>query len=347
MRQLNKYSYANARIRALLSFLLSPDLFERMIAAHDLGEVLSILKTTTYKEVVEKLPAEVSELLPLEKALLKDNLAACWKIYDAIIGKQEKMFIFLLIQRYELEEVKVALRIWHKKNPIDWNEYLLGETIAHQIDFSKIISSQNLDEIISILDSTPYKNPLMQAREQFQKKNSIFYLEIALDIDYYKRLLECAEKLSSTDQKVTKKILGVEIDIENIRWLLRQHKYYNNLNLDEMLEGVIPGGELITQEKVRSSYNSNGISNLINVLAIGPYSQVKNLVTGNVMLLERFLYEILFHEVHRVLSIFPFTMGVALGYLILKNQETKNIVSLSYAKYYKVEREEISSLIFQ
>ena len=347
MRQLAKYSYANAKIRAWLSFLLSPNVFERMLSAHDLGEVLDILKTTTYNHVVEKLREEsISSLLPLEKALLKENLSDYWKIYDVLGGQQEKMFISLLLQRYELEEVKVSLRIWYKKAIIDLNDYLLGEPGVHNIDFYKLISSQNVDEIISILEKTPYKKPLIQARERFQKKNSIFYLEISLDADYYRRLLECVEKLSVIDQKVAKKILGVAIDIENIRWLLRQHKYYK-FNVDDMLEGIIPGGEYITQEKVRSSYNTNGFSHIIDELIIGPYTGIKDLVDGNAILLEKFLYEVLSREVNRALSGFPFTVGIALGYLILKTREIKNIISLCYAKYYKVEREEITSLIFQ
>ena len=60
---------------------------------------------------------------------------------------------------------------------------------------------------------------------------------------------------------------------------------------------------------------------------------------------ENFLHEILLKEVRRALSGYPFTIGTILSYLILKNSETKNVVSLLYAKNLGLKKEETASLL--
>jgi V/A-type H+-transporting ATPase subunit C len=65
----------------------------------------------------------------------------------------------------------------------------------------------------------------------------------------------------------------------------------------------------------------------------------------NIYLMQGFLYEVLQREIKKVLGGFPFTIGVVLGYLVLKHRETKNIVSLCYAKSFGLRKEEITSLL--
>jgi vacuolar-type H+-ATPase subunit C/Vma6 len=72
---------------------------------------------------------------------------------------------------------------------------------------------------------------------------------------------------------------------------------------------------------------------------------VKELAEANIYFIENFLYEILLREIKKVLAGFPFTIGTIMGYLILKRRETKNLVSLIYAKSLGVKSEDISRLI--
>ncbi len=344
MRDLATYSYANARIRALLSYLLSQPFFSRLLEAKDIYEVMEGLKGTDYKSVQEKFEREETDLAALEKEFVLHDLAAFDKVCDSLAGKREKEMVFLFIQRYELQELKAMLRIWHKKSPVDIEDYLAGRKIAFDIDFHKIPSAQNVEEIILFLDDTPYKNPLLRAKDKFKRSGSIFYLETALDIDYYKRLLACVETLSAGDRRIARKILGIEIDIENINWLVRARQYYS-LSTGEILEMVIPGGSAVSADTVRQSYGGEGKGNLLDNIAVGPYMRLKDFASGNVALLENFLYAVLLQEIKRQLAGFPFTIGTVLGYLILKNRETRNLISLLYAKNYGLTKEEAMPLI--
>jgi len=344
MLDLAKYSFINAKIRAMLSSLITQDIFSSLLESRDIYEALDILKETPYKDIVEKFSSASQNLSVLEKEFLRNDLNIYRKVYDAIPTKREKEFVFLLMERYELEELKLILRIWHKKVAIKLEDYLLGEKINYTIDFEKILRAQTIEEIILLLDNTPYKKPLLASRDKFKEKKSIFYLEAPLDADYYERLMLSIDGFSSVDKRIAKKILGIEIDIANISWVIRLEKYYS-MAMGEILPWVIPGGDRINKDNVINLYGAGGLSNVVDTVAFGPYIKIKDLIEENVNLIENFLYEILLREVRRVLAGFPFTIGIILGYLILKHRETKNIISLLYAKKYGLKKEEVGSLL--
>ncbi|MDD2703491.1 MAG: V-type ATPase subunit [Candidatus Omnitrophica bacterium] len=344
MRDLAAYSYANARIRALLSYLISPPLLSRLLEAKDVYEVIEGLKGTDYKSIQEQFEQGRTDLSDIEKGFFIHDLGAYDKVYDSLSGKREKELVFLFIQRYELQELKAVLRIWNKKAPVDTRDYLVGRKIAFDIDFHKISAAQNIEELILLLDETPYKTPLLKAKDRFKRTGSVFYLETALDIDYYRRLLACVDTLSGGDRRIARKVLGIEIDIENINWLVRAKKYYS-LATGEILEMIIPGGGTISADTVRQLSGSEGLEGLLDNIAVGPYMKIKDFAAGNAALLENFLYEIMLREIRRLLAGFPFTIGTVLGYLILKNRETRILTSLLYAKHYGLKKEEALPLI--
>lgn len=344
MLDLIKYSFANAKIRAMLSYLIDADYFKRLLESQDLYELVDLLKNTPYKDIVGKINREEVNLEHLEKELIANDLHVYKKVYRMLPTNTEKNFVALMTQRFEIDELKFVLRVWHKKLGVELDDYLLGEKVIFDIDFKKILTCQNIEEIILLLDETPYKQPLLKAKDKFKEKDSTFYLESALDINYYQRLLASCENFSSYDKKVSRKILGIEIDIENINSLIRLRKYYS-LSMAAMMDVVIPGGEKIDKESVRGFYATDGLAKIVEGVAFGQYAKVKDLVEANIYFIENFLYEILLREVKRVLAGFPFTIGTIIGYLILKRRETRNLISLIYAKSLGTKSEDVSHLI--
>ncbi|MCM8824284.1 MAG: V-type ATPase subunit [Candidatus Omnitrophica bacterium] len=341
MWELSKYSFVNAKVRAMLSRLFSYKELSDLAEAKDIEEILEKLKKNPQYKSLEIKGWENFELV--EKDLLKVDIEIFRKVYDSISTKREKEFVFLLLQRYEIDELKVLLRLWHRNLPID-KKYLWEETLCFPLETQKILSAQSIEEIILLLEKTPYKNPLLRMKDKFKERNSLFYLEVGLDIDYYERLMNCAEGLTSFDRRIALKLLGIQIDIENINWLLRLRKF-TSLELGEVLEWLIPGGEKINREVISKRYSWNNVGDFVDNIAVTPYGKIKELINENIYLIDKFLYEILLREVRRVLSGFPFTIGTVFGYLILKRAETKNIISLLYGKYYNWEKEKITPFL--
>lgn len=343
MSQLSKYSYTNAKIRAMLSNLIEPSVFTQLQESKDINEVLQLLRKTAYSGLVEKYN-ETTDLSQLEVDLLKNDIALHHRAVTAMTTSIEKTLIRTLLERYEIEQLKIALRIWHKKAPVNLQDYLLGEKICYDIDYQKIVNAPNIEEIIILLDDTPYKRPLLKAREKYKSQGALFYLEVALDLDFYERLNTLIGELSAVDQGMAKMILGVEIDIENIRWLIRFRKYYV-LPMGEIVEWIIPGGDRINKESVRSFYVSDGLGKVLDSVSLGPYARIKEIMLDNAGLMENILYEVLLRQIKRAMAGFPFTIGTVLGYLILKRKETQNLLTVLYGKSLGWKNEDITTLI--
>jgi V/A-type H+-transporting ATPase subunit C len=344
MRQLSKYSFANAKIRAMLSFLLDPATFTSMLEVVNRDEVIELLRKTPYAYIFEGVSSENFDISRIERALFRHDIALHQKLFAMLSGQPEKDFVALLLQRYEIEELKVVLRIWHKKAPVDLQDYIVQRVISFDIDFKKVLAAPTIEEIILLLDHTPYKNALMSVREKYRAHNASFYLESGLDLDYYNRLNEAIKRFTGVDRGIAARILGIEIDIQNINWLVRLRKYYS-LGIGEMLEWFIPGGAWIAKDRVRDLYVSDGLTKVVESVSLGPYARIKEMAEGNMAAMEAFLYSFLLQEVKKALAGFPFTVGTVLGYLVLKHRETRNIISILNAKQFGWDKERILPLL--
>jgi V/A-type H+-transporting ATPase subunit C len=344
MRQLATYAFSNAKVRAMLSYLIDCQTFASLLDSKNIYELIDTLKNTHYQSIFANVTPDSLDLFSLERKLLLNDISIYRKVHDSLPGKREKEFVSILMQRYEIEDLKVILRLWHSKEPVKAEDYILGQKIKFDIDYKRIASAETIEEVIAMLDKTDYKEPLLAARDKFKATKSLFNLEASLDIDYYNRLIACIGRLSPTDKKVASRILGVEVDSENIRWLIKLRKYYS-LGLGDMLEWFLPGGSKISKNTLRNFYISDGITKVIDVLALGPYLPIRDLAEENIHLIGNLLYEILLKEVKKTLAGNPFTIGTIFGYLILKRKETQNIISLLYAKAHGVKKEDLSRLI--
>lgn len=344
MRQLATYAFSNAKVRAMLSYLIDAPSFLRLSESKTVYEVIDILKATHYSDIFERIKPEELDLADLEKRLTLKDIDVYKKVHDSLSHKKEKDFIALLMRRFEIDDIKTALRLWYGRQSALVEDYILGEKITSEIDYKKIILAQSIEEIIVLLHKTPYEESIIRAREKFKSTKSLFYPEAALDVDYYNELAKCIGSFSPVDRKVAGRILGVEIDSENIQWLIKLRKYYS-LGIGELLDWFIPGGSKIDKNTLRNFYTSDGVAKVIEGLALGPYVPIKDMAEESVHLIESFLYEMLFKEVRKALAGFPFTIGIILGYLILKRRETKNIISILYAKSYGFSKDELRPLL--
>jgi len=251
MRQLATYAFANAKVRAMLSYLIDPQTFANLLDSKDSYELIDALKKTHYQNVFVNVSPDSLDLMALERMLLLNDISIYRKAHDSLSGKIEREFVSILMQRYEIEDLKVILRLWHSKEPVEVEDYVLGRKIKFDIGYKKIASAETIEEIIVMLDKTDYKEPLLASYAKFKATKSLFYLEASLDMDYYNRLLACIGRFSPTDKRVASRILGIEVDGENIQWLIKLRKYYG-LALSDMLEWFMPGGSMISKSALQN-----------------------------------------------------------------------------------------------
>lgn len=345
MGQLAKYAFANAKARALLSTLYTAQSLDRLVSAGDATELAEELKKSGYyRQGAEAFLSTDFDLVQAERAFVKEDIALYRKVIRALQGPAERQLITLLMERYELDDLKFLLRVWHRKMDIDVEPFLSGETIIHPIDARKLLQCQSIEQVIIVLEKTPYRSALVRAIEPYKEKGSAFVLDSALDKDYYERLLIALDELSSVDRKVSGRLIGIEIDIANLTWMMRMRTYYN-AGMKEMLDGVVPGGAHLKPSVIRDFSASPDSATEDVGISFGPYGPLKSLTDAQGTFFEQFLYNILRKEIGRALAGFPFTIGTILGYLMLKRRETRTILSLLAAKRLGWKKEECAALL--
>ena len=247
MRALARYAFINAKLRARLSLFLTDEQLRQLAAAKDLETLYGMLGQTRYGALAREL-SHTEDMVTVEFRLLRDELNTYQMVLEHTRGVPRRV-VETLMSRHEAEKLKVLLRLWHTKDPRAEHLAFPG-VICYVLPVESIRHARSLEELIELLDGTPYARALKRAAAAYAARGNLFYLESALDVDYYDRLWAAINKLSFGDRERAKALVGLEIDIENVRWMLRLQHYYK-MPLGEMLALLIPNGERVDETFVR------------------------------------------------------------------------------------------------
>lgn len=341
----SRYAYINAKLRARISTMLPEAFFERMEEAYSLGDAFALLKETPYAALWEAydrtgdLKAVELELLRLEIALYHD----IGRHGDESVGE----LVAAIQLRHEILILKRALRLWFDRvvrgRPIDDAlPYLFRDTICYQIEVDAIIAAGSIEEIASLLRKTPYSEVVSGAAGEVMGKRTLFPIETGLDRLFFRRLLEVLQRLDRRDSEIASRLVGVQIDIENINRLVRFKEAYR-LPAEQILADLIPHGHRLSPKIINSILDSQDAGGRIAEILGGEYPELQAVISGarpsapipaRLLLIERVLEEVLAIEIRRVLAGYPFTVGVVISYFLLAEAETRRLRSILNAKFY-------------
>lgn len=341
----SRYAYINAKLRARISTMLAESFFERMEEAYSIGDAFVLLKDTPYaglSEVYDRtgdLKAVELELLRHEVALYRD----LGRQGDESVGE----LVTAIQLRYEILVLKRALRLWFDRvirgrSIDDALPYLFRDPICYPIDVDAIVAAGSIDDIASTLHKTPYAELMSGAANTVMTKRTLFPVETGLDRLFFRRLLDVLQRLDRRDSEIASKLVGVQIDIENINRLVRFKEAYH-LPQEEILADLIPRGYRLSPKIIDSILASQDAGVRIAEILGGEYPELHAVISGarpsaqlpaRLLLIERVLEEVLAIEVRRVLAGYPFTIGVVISYFLLAEAETRRLRSILNAKFY-------------
>ncbi|MBN2184003.1 MAG: V-type ATPase subunit [Candidatus Krumholzibacteriota bacterium] len=341
----SKYSLVNAKVRARLSTLLDAERINRLAEARDLSEFYSTLDGTLYEEIFSR-PEIAFDPRVGEKLLLEREVAWHSELLRDL-GGPEKELVSHFLEKYEIENLKIALRIREGKRESEDMKYLVRETLPHSLPYQAISEAASIEDALSYLSRSPFYNSINSVIDDYRERGTLFPVEINLEIDYYSRLKERIEMLSKKDREIARKLVGLEIDQKNLGWLIRL-KFYYDMPVGELIGYNIPGGYKMTRDRLRQAFKADSIENVLSAAlekSVGDLSGilVKGQDLSKLYLLEIILWNILISEAKRTLGGFPFTIGTVLSYLILKRTEIRNVITIMNGKVYKMDRGEIES----
>ena len=353
-RALSKYSFINAKLRARISKILPDEMFDELAKAPSVDTALALLRDTPFA-CLDEIYSQTGDLKQAELGLLKSEIELYRNIRQYVHQNCEQ-FIDALLSQFEIDNLKNAIRIYfdrqiRKRSGDSGVHYIIYDRIIHDIPIDIVINADNFEEIAGACEGTPYGQIIKKYYRTVESEGSLFRLEIALDHFYYSNLLSAIGKLDKRDRTIALRLTGVEIDLQNINWIIRFKNFYD-LPLEAVLAAIVPGGFNLDKAVMSELYSAQNVTAVLHGFVKRKYPGLSAILssqtadsTSRLLLIRRILEEIMKHEVQRILSGYPFTIGITLSYFVLKRNELKKIRTILNAKYYGIEHERIESMI--
>ncbi|MEE8401470.1 MAG: ATP synthase A1 subunit C [Candidatus Hydrothermarchaeaceae archaeon] len=333
------YAYPNAKIRSMQSMLLGKRKLEEF-AELDLLNISGALEETEYTETYRAL-SKNDDILSIESTLNRNLRETYVKIAGFVPG-DAKTFFERYLKRFEIEAIKTLLIGVYAGLPPEEIEKMLVEPYAENLKETTL--SSNVPEVVSKLEGSDYGVTLSRTLPDFESSGSLLSLQHALDVKLYLDLIEVLITRPSLDSSVIKKLLGAEIDITNIKMVLRCARYGGDVS-----SYLIPYGHEISTARLAEMGSSADVERIVNDLEGTPY--------------HRPLYEALekyMEDKGRSLQVFemaldryylslgqsiatkqPFGLGPILGYVVTKSFEIRNLTTIFVLKMEGFSPEEI------
>jgi V/A-type H+-transporting ATPase subunit C len=328
-----RYAYPSARARALKSMLLTEEHFDVVLDARNLNDALHLLRETPYGPALsgEKKVGEV-------EVWLNSNLAATFvKVSDFLPGRAKDIFK-LYLNKYEVENIKsvfvgiqrgltqkmILQRLVPLKANLDLGHY------------EKMASSKTIGEAASVLTDTLYHTPkLNQAIKEYEEAGLLFQIDVALDFLVYNKIFEVISTSFGADVAALKKMIGIEIDIKNIKSILRLRDAH--VKPQETVNYLIPRGYRLGFKELEELSRALDVEEIISRLAKTFYYQPlisakrvseKTRSADNIIALEKALDDFLLEVGKGFERDFPLGIGPVLGYVIAKSGEVKRLIAI-------------------
>jgi V/A-type H+-transporting ATPase subunit C len=349
--KVRRYAFINAKLRARISQLLPDNRLKQIAEAPSLDQALSLLRGTSFT-TLEEIYRSTGDLKACELELFSLEVRIHLELKRYVEGEVLDLARTLAL-RYEIENLKNGVRLFFEKvegNPIQSIiPYLYRGGIVNQVDAAALAEARDLDEVARLLEQTPYRELFERHRRSLEKEKSLFALEVDLDHYYYRELLDVARKLNKRDRPIALRLIGVEIDLTNVSWIIR-YRTFHRLPAEGVPPLLIPHGITGTGELVEKVYGQDPVQAL-QALIRREHPGLAALLSSRpqdagsrLLLIEQILRQILMHEAARMLAGDPFTVGILLSYVVLKREEIRKLLAVLNAKQYGMAPDRIRSL---
>ncbi len=331
-----RYSASNARVRGLHARLLDDATWREVVRSDDLSSALYVLRGTAYGPTLQGLEQGGALRMDRLEGLLSAYAAENDRRTMRLTRGAARQLIFVWWRQYELENLKTVFRgVDQGLSPQQIERLLVALGEPHTLPWDSLSQETSVTGLVERLRDTHYINPLRNAFPAYERLHSLFPLEVALDVRYYRDLAAAIHDLSGDDEADARRVLGTWLDILNILWAYRHREYYH-LSAEEIVNYTLWHTERTDTALVREIALGADPREVVD-RAFGPgrvdLSDLEG-VTGEAVLpaMERALQRYWRGLARRAMGGYPFTLGALLGYLVLQASEARDLVTILEAK---------------
>jgi len=339
-----RYANLNARVRALASYLISAEEWRVLLAAEDLQSLVDILKERPYGRDLS-FPEEPS--LPNLELFFDQTLVREYEKFMALTNGAVRSLLRELWRRFELDNLKTILRRLAGGRAA-WAEELLIPLRDSVLPIPQLQEAGDLQTAADLLSDTIYGPPLASALERYEREKTLFPMEVALDLSYWRRVWKAVQDLRGEDRNWAERLVGSRLDMINITWAFRYRVYYH-LSEEEIINYTLPYGYRSDDRVLRTIARGASVQEVILRVWGEEVPEFAGLaaegVRESLQAFEVALARFLCRLARQAFIGYPFHLGVLLGYLTLKEWEVHDLMALAEAKAAGLPSEEIEAYL--
>lgn len=327
------YAAIHSRVRVMYSTLLTPQELTDLASAPDLNSLVGYLKGTPYGPYLEGL--EEKDLTPRQVIhQIQRRLADVYITLIQAAPAHTRALLTELFRHFEIDNLKAILRAvvtgssWEQIRDI---LFPLGSFT--KLPGEKMLEAGTVESAVAQLVNTPYYDTLSHALKRFTEERSLFPLEVALDLNYWRNLWINANRLPGQDRTQALRIIGPLVDMNNLMWAMR-YRVYHHLSEEEIINYTLPFGYRVRDEDIRAIAAGADIGRIVMRVYPG-LMNIDGLLQDperGLPKLELQLQRRLRRQLNGVFTGYPFHIGLPLAFLILNELELQDLTVLVEAK---------------
>src|SRR5687767_8318955 len=355
MAGVSDYAAISARVRAMYADLLTPQDMVRLSETLDFSSLFTTLKSTAYGPYLEGLKDK--EINPRRVITqIKRKLADSFYSVIQMAPVQTRPLVKQLYRYYEIGNLKAVLRsimtvsAWNAETG-QWDRvrevlFPLGSTSV--LPAQAMVESGSVAAAVDLLRGTPYEEALSFAMRRYSAEQNLFPLEVALDLNYWRRLWAEAKKLSGQDREQGSRIIGALLDMNNLLWAIR-YRVYHKLSEEEVINYTLPFGFRVQDSDIRAIAAGGDIASIISRIYPG-IPDVSSLLENPQSGLPKLEFQLKRQLAKQCMAAFvgnPFHIGIPLAFLVLSDLEVQDLIVLIEAKSSNLPDEEYRPYLFK
>jgi V/A-type H+-transporting ATPase subunit C len=345
-----RYAYLNAKIRSMISKMLSAGDYEKMLQVETFEESVRMLSTTTTgSELTELLTKSKIDLVEIDQALTSVFVGA-FKLISGYAPSKAREFLEMYLSRIDLDGLKTVIRAVHNKmRKEEALKYVVSTSEKKRNEFSRLSEAQSVAQLVEEVQNRTLKEALAKVLPLYESTGSTVPLESSLDKALYSLLWDLRKKkLNRIDRAHAEELIGCRIDLNNMLVALRCKQLGLGSSAFELLIIPIFYRLRINVDEVAKARNA---SELLNMFATTAYKDIVQQAResfekeSDITQLENIVDRYMAHQSFREFIGYSFHIGVALAYLNLKFYELRNIKAVIVGKYENIPIQKIRNAL--
>jgi V/A-type H+/Na+-transporting ATPase subunit C len=325
----SNYAALHSRVRVMFGDLLTSQDVARFRESQEFPLLIALLKNTAYGSYLTGLDEKELQSRPVMQQVRKRAAVIFSTVIHSAPFVTRPIFI-QLYRHFELENLKAVLRGLSAGK--SWDQVLnLLFPFGNMASFSaeRLFEAGTVEAAAVLTLHTPYHLAISQSLKRYSDEHSLFPMEAALDLDYWRKLWRLANSLPRTDQTQALRVLGPLMDLNNLMWALR-YRIYHHFSEEEIINYTLPFGYHVGDEEIRAIASGADLSRLIR----GLYPELPDveITLANpekgLPQLELKLQRRLRNHLAAIFTGYPFHIGLPLAYLVLLELELQDLMVL-------------------